>query len=183
MSEEVDTPTPETFDLASWTAGAARPERSVTVYRNASGLADMDELLRQIQNLEAAGAVEDEALGDDSPSIADLQAQYRDLAEEIEAGKLTVRVRGLIVEEIQAIKKDVGKRLKGKATTTDEMYELLAEAVVFPKLDADGWRQMNKAIGGQFLQIQNAYIAATNGIVDPSIPFSQKSSERESGRR
>lgn len=174
--ETAPLPAPEDFNLDEWLTDAKRPERSVTVYKRADLLADLDDLERQIDAL-ARIPEEDQSLAD---SPAALEAQYLAKAEEFHASGLLVRVKGLTSEEIEAI----GEASKTANDTPEQAgRRLVAAALVYPKLNVDQLKRLSDAIGSvQMGLIVDAYRLATMKAPEVTVPFSQKSSGRANGQ-
>lgn len=164
---------PVDFDLDAWLTDAKRPERSVTVYKRADLIADLDELERQIDNAHRAGA-EEESL---SSSGAKIEAEYLAKLQEFHDSALTIRVRGLTQEEMNAIHSE-GK--KAKENQTQIGRRLIEAALVSPRINAAGLERLANAIGdAQMTQIVNAYQLATMKAPVVTVPFSLRSSGQD----
>lgn len=164
---------PEDFDVDSWLTDAKRPERSVTVYKRADLIADLDDLERRIENAERA-AEEEESLGSDTKT---LEAEYLEKLTEFHASALAVRVKGLTKEEMDTIRADA------KANNENDAQlgrRLVSAALVSPKIGVDGLERMANAIGdAQMTLIVNAYQLATMKAPVVTVPFSLRSSGRD----
>lgn len=164
---------PEEFDLDAWLTDAKRPERSVTVYKRADLIADLDELERQIDNAQRAGADEETLSG----GTATLEAEYLAKLQEFHDSALTVRVRGLTSEEMAEIHSE-GKKLKENQSQIGR--RLIEAALVYPRISIDGLERLSKAIGdAQMTEIVNAYQLATMKAPVVTVPFSLRSSGRD----
>jgi hypothetical protein len=164
---------PEDFDLDAWLTDAKRPERSVTVYKRADLIADLDELERQIDNAQRAGA-EEEALSGGAQSV---EAEYLAKLQEFHDSALVIRVRGLTNEEMTSIHSE-GK--KAKENQTQIGRRLIEAALVYPRINREGLERLSKAIGdAQMTQIVNAYQLATMQAPVVTVPFSLRSSGRD----
>ena len=167
---------PEDFDFDAWLSDAKRPERTVTVYKRADLLGDLDALERKLEELDNIPE-EDQALGESPDSV---QAQYLALLEQFHASGLTIRVQGLTQDEVNTI------GAAGKAAKeTDEQIgrRMLEKSIVSPALTFDQLGKLSKAIGdAQVQQIVNAYQLATMQAPEVTAPFSRRSSGRGSGR-
>jgi hypothetical protein len=167
---------PEDFDLDAWLSDAKRPERSVTVYKRADLLADLDDLERRIEELQRIPE-EDQSLTD-SPSA--LEAEYLAKAQEFHASGLLIRVKGLTSDEIAAV--DAESKAAGD-NQAESGRRRVAAALVSPKLTFDQLGKLEKAIGSvQMGMIANAHNLATLKAPEVTVPFSRKSSGQESGQ-
>lgn len=164
---------PEDFDLEAWLTDAKRPERSVTVYKRADLIADLDELERQIDNANRAGAQEESL----SSAGAKLEAEYLAKLQEFHDSALTVRVSGLTQDEINKIH-SAGK--KAKENQNQIGRRLIEAALVWPKINTEGLERLANAIGdAQMTQIVNAYQLATMKAPVVTVPFSLRSSGQD----
>lgn len=167
---------PEDFDLDAWLTDAKRPERSVTVYKRADLLAELDDLERRIDELNSIPE-EDQSLAD-SPSA--LEAEYLAKAQAFHDSGLLIRVKGLTSDEITAI----GEESKAAKDTAEQAgRRLVAAALVSPKLTFDQLKKLSDAIGSAQMQlIVGAYQLATMKAPEVTVPFSRKSSGQGSGQ-
>ncbi len=164
---------PVDFDLDAWLTDAKRPERSVTVYKRADLIADLDELERQIDNANRAGA-EEESLGFAGKR---LEAEYLAKLQEFHDSALTIRVRGLTQDEINKIHSD-GKNAKENQAQIGR--RLIEAALVSPRINTAGLERLANAIGDvQMNQIVNAYQLATMQAPVVTVPFSLRSSGQD----
>ena len=168
--------TPEDFDFDAWLSDAKRPERTVTVYKRADLLGDLDALERKLEEVRSIPE-EDQALGDSPDGI---EAQYLALLEQFHDSGLTIRVQGLTQDEMNAI----GKVSKDAKETDDQLGRRLLEAsIISPRLSYDQLGKLSKAIGdAQMQKIVTAYQLATMQAPEATAPFSRRSSGRGSGR-
>lgn len=169
-------PTPETFDLAEWLGDgkSGRPVHTCIIYRDLSFMADLEGIERRIKaEKDMDTAAGEDALGGGTDTSA-LEAEAAVLMDKMAAQKVTVRIRGLIESEVNKILKKTGEN--GNNISEKTKFEVLAEAVEYPKLDASGWEKMTDAIGhGQFTLLWTTYVLATNGVPNVGSPFSRKS--------
>jgi hypothetical protein len=174
--ETAPLPAPEDFDFDEWLSDAKRPARSVTVYKRADLLADLDDLERRISEL-ANIPEEDQTL---SHSPANLEQEYLALAQQFHDSGLLVRVKGLTSDEMNAIN-SAGKEAK---ETQEQIGRRLVEAaLVSPKMSFDQLGKLSKAIGdAQMQQIVRAYQLATLQAPEVTVPFSLRSSGRGGGQ-
>ena len=164
---------PEAFDLDAWLTDAKRPERSVTVYKRADLIADLDELERKIDN-EARAAADEESLSGGAQS---LEAEYHAKLQQFHESALTIRVRGLTQDEMSSIHAE-GK--KAKENQEQIGRRLIEAALVYPRIDVNGLERLSKAIGdAQMNEIVNAYQLATMKAPVVTVPFSLRSSGRD----
>lgn len=159
---------PADFDLEAWLAGARPPERSVTVYGRADLVADLEALDAAYEA--ARGASTDRRLVGAGSDLARLIQEKR---AEMEASRLTIRVRGL---ERETVREQAEQATKD---TTDEEVAVrqIAAAAVQPRMTEDQARRLLARIGwGQFRSISDAvWEASTNKQV--TAPFSRAISE------
>lgn len=164
---------PEDFDLDAWLTDAKRPERSVTVYKRADLIADLDDLERRIEN---ANRIPDDerSLADDTQALED---EYLAKAAEFHASALTLRVQGLTEEEMTAINAEAKKN---KETNAQIGRRLVSAALVSPKISVEGLEKLSKAIGdAQMNLLVSAYQLATMKAPVVTVPFSLKSSGQD----
>lgn len=109
MTELTNPETAPEIDIDAWLDGAKRTERTVTVYGRADLFADID-LLEAEQRTLASIPEGDRAMGGEDGSA--LQGQIDALIVQMDGSKLVLRVRALIDEETEAIRKDAEKDLK-----------------------------------------------------------------------
>jgi hypothetical protein len=178
MTESTPEPlsTPEDFDFDAWLSDAKRPERSVTVYKRADLLGDLDVLERRIE--EAKSVPEEDQSLVDSTDV--LEQEYTKLAQQFHDSGITIRVKGLTQDEIDAI----SKKAKDDKRTDAEIGRLQIEAaLVSPKLTFDQLGNLSKAIGdAQMSKIVSAYQLATLQQPEVTVPFSRRSSGQGNGR-
>jgi hypothetical protein len=165
--------TPQDFDLDAWLEGADRPERAVTVYRNAGLIAEMDILEQQITN-----ADEDDV---DGPSMGGgagkLRAQYAKLAQQFQASALTVRVHSLTKDEQVKINEDNPDLKPGELG-----FHILSAALTSPKASPAQLQKMQETLGeAQFGLIIRAFNSACNDLPEVSADFLPKPSTRGDG--
>lgn len=184
---------PETFDLAAWLVDAKLPEQSATVYQRADLIGELTDLERRIQN-EAEVAPGETAAGGSK-----LVKQYRKLAAQFEASKLTVYVQATTDERQQEIVESVGEPLAKDATPREKRdrmraigFAVLAEAIIgmaagdSPRkpvtLEPDQVRQLESKIGNvQMETINAAWQRARNELPSVDADFLLKFSSRDAG--
>lgn len=178
MTENTTEPavTPEDFDFDAWLSDAKRPERSVTVYKRADLLADLDALERRIEEAKSVPE-EDQSLVDSTDT---LEREYEALAQQFHDSGITIRVKGLTQDEIDVI----SKKAKEEKRTESEIGRLQIEAaLVSPKLTFDQLGKLSQAVGdAQMSKIVNAYQLATLQQPEVTVPFSRRSSGQGNGR-
>jgi hypothetical protein len=167
---------PEDFDIDAWLSDAKRPERSVTVYKRADLMADLDALERRIE--EAKSVPEEDQSLTDSADL--LEQEYVKLAQQFHDSGITIRVKGLTQDEIDAI----GKKAKADNRSDAEIGRLQIEAaLVSPKMTFEQLGKLSAAIGdAQMSKIVAAYQLATLQQPEVTVPFSRRSSGQGNGR-
>jgi hypothetical protein len=167
---------PEDFDFDAWLSDAKRPERSVTVYKRADLLGDLDALERKLEEVRNIPE-EDQALGESPDGV---EAQYLALLQQFHDSGLTIRVHGLNQDEMDAI----GKAGKEAKETDDEVgRRLIEKALVSPKLSYEQLGNLSKSIGdAQMQKIATAYRLATLQAPEATAPFSRRPSGQGNGR-
>lgn len=165
------------FDLAAWLDGASRPTRTVTVYRDGRLLAELDALAQQIKHLEEAGVAEEMSLADEQPTDA-LRREYAALAEQFEAGSLTLRIQAGTVDEERRIKSGRDPKREFDAINRDFVHAALVE----PQMTREQFDRLVDAVGVyQWSKILSTYQDASAGDVMPDADFLPRSSTRGSG--
>lgn len=176
MTEIAPQVAPEEFDFDAWLSDAKRPERTVTVYKRADLLGDLDALERKLEEVRSIPE-EDQALGDSPDSV---EAQYLALLQQFHDSALTIRVQGLTRDEMDTIS-SAGK--EAKETQEQIGRHMLEKSLVSPRLNFDQLGKLSKAIGdAQMNKIVNAYQLATLQAPEATAPFSRRSSGRGSGQ-
>jgi len=167
---------PEDFDFDAWLSDAKRPERTVTVYKRADLLGDLDALERKLEEVRSIPE-EDQALGESPDGV---EAQYLALLQQFHDSGLTIRVQGLTQDEMNAI----GKAGKDAKETDEQIGRRLLEAsLVSPRMTFDQLGKLSKAIGdAQMQKIVGAYQLATLQAPEATAPFSRRSSGQGNGR-
>ncbi len=170
---------PASFDVDAWIAQAARPQRTVTVYGRADLVARLDEIDAEVARHRAAGGAEE--------ALADLRAEWDDLAEAFSASALPVTVRGLTgAEEFTAIAAARAARpdlVDAGGALSPAWHEfvglhLLAAAIVSPAMTLDQVVAIHAKVGSTALAPLAAAVQALTsaGTVVPATPFSEPSS-------
>jgi hypothetical protein len=101
-----------TFDMDAWIDDAKLPQRSMTVYRRADLRSRLDELEREIRLSEGGESSSADA------GVAGLKAEWRKVAEQIDASAITITVR--------ALTDDAGKQARADAKA-ENVKEIAAE--------------------------------------------------------
>lgn len=185
--------TPAAFDVDAWIAQAARPQRTVTVYARADLLARLDEIDTEVARLRrdtrqaqvAVDAPLDDAAPDTDGRIADLEAEWDDLAAQFSASAMPVTVRGLTEAEQAAAVRAAGKQNPTLAKAQNAEWaelvglHIVAAAIVTPPMTIEQVRAVHARIGGAaFAPLANTVRALTNQApVVPATPFSKPSSQ------
>lgn len=179
---------PATFDLNDWISGATATERAVTVYRNANLIARLDVIKQEIAIAERIPAGS-RSVTDPSPRT--LKAKWDAVAKEFADSALTVTVRGLTQERANQIRKEsVAAAVKASKVALSKeqkaslgLRAILAEAIVSPQFaDHEQVLAFANAIGdGQYVQIIEAYNAASHLAPTVTAPFSRQSSDEDDG--
>lgn len=158
--------TPETFDLGAWLTDAKLPEQSATVYQRADLIGELADLERRIRN-EAEVAPGEVPAGGSA-----LVQQYRKLAAQFEASKLTVYVQAITNDRQQEIADSVGEPLPKTATpkeklkyTHDVGSAVLAEAIV-GMASADSERRPVKLAPEQIGELEAKIGSAQMGTIN-----------------
>lgn len=182
---------PAEFDVDAWISSAARPQRTVDVYGRADLLARLDAIAAEVAAIRRRVAM----LGDDPErsisdapegveALADLEAEWDDLAAQFTASRMPVVVRGLTEAEEAAALKGAQKARPDLAKAQNAEWQefvglrIVAAAVVSPALTFDQIAAIHSRIGGAaFAPLANTVRALTRQApVVPPTPFSKTSS-------
>jgi hypothetical protein len=165
--------TPQDFDFDAWLDGADRPQRSVTVYQKAGLIADLDALAVRIEHAEPDDEVDGPSMGG---GVAQLRAEYAQLAQQFHDSALTIRLKGHDDDE----KREFAQAHRGDAQSLGNL--VLADAFLEPKITPAQVGKLEKTIGqAQFKLITAAYLSACNEVPVVSADFLPKSSTVEDG--
>ena len=185
--------TPETFDLGAWLVDAKLPEQSATVYQRADLIGELADLERRIRNEAEVAPGEAPAGG------STLVQQYRKLAAQFEASKLTVYVRAITDERQQEIAEGIGEPLPKDAPPKEKQQRMhaigsavLAEAIIGmaagskPRqpvsLQPEQIAELESSIGSAQMQtINTAWVRACKELPAVDADFLQKFSSPASG--
>lgn len=142
---------PQTDDsLDAWIASAQRTHRSVTIYRRADLIADLDDLDRRIQIARE---------NDDQETVNELEPRWVQVATEFSESGLLVKVRGLHESEFRAI------RAQATVDGVDERTlgaMLMAAAIVEPAFTTEQLLRLEERVGEpQISRIVSAYLMAS----------------------
>lgn len=126
-------PDPTTFDVEAWLQDAHLPEESVTVYKRPDVVAELSDLKRRIELEDRAAAAERTA---GEAALTPLEQEYQALLQAFSQSGLTVYVRALTDDEMQALR--TSTEANTKALPVEEQNKafgvaLLAAAVVAVK--------------------------------------------------
>jgi hypothetical protein len=159
---------PANFDLEAWLSGARPPERAVTVYGRADLVATLEELEAEYD----AARTTDRRLGGPAD---DLRRRIREVREELESSRLTIRVRSLDRdtqnEHVERFQSTEG------ITEADMAVVQIAAAAVAPRMtEEQAVRLMDRIGWGQFRSLADAvFRVSTDKTV--TVPFSRAASE------
>lgn len=182
---------PAGFDVDAWISSAARPQRTVPLYGRADLIARLDQIsadVAAIRRRTALAGEDDERSLDDAPdgadALADLEAEWDDLAAQFAASRLPVVVRGLTELEEAAALKAAGKARPDLAKAQNAEWQefvglrIVAAAIVSPDLSFEQLVAIHARIGGAaFAPLANTVRALTRTApVVPPTPFSKPSS-------
>lgn len=185
--------TPETFDLGAWLVDAKLPEQSATVYQRADLISELADLERRIRNEAEVAPGETPAGG------STLVQQYRKLARQFEASKLTVYVQAITTDRQQEIAEAVGDPLPKDASPKDKQQRMhaigsavLAEAIIgmaagakprqSVSLQPGQIAELESRIGSAQMQaINTAWVRACKELPSVDADFLQKFSSPASG--
>lgn len=168
---------PEDFDIEAWMVDAQRPKRSVQLFKRADLLAEIDSLERRIDTERSAREIEPELTA--GSELLDLEREYEKTLEKIHASAITVTVQGLVVDEIEAIDKEVKAEYEGKPfeASQEKGRRMIVAALVSPKMTIAQVRVLEKKVGSaQIARIAVAVNEATNQLPHVSADFLRKSS-------
>jgi hypothetical protein len=169
-------PEPEDFDVEAWLDNSSRPERSVTVYGDGKGYAELQELQERYE------ALDDQAEGDESLGAVGAREQFRTeydtIRQRVEASKRSFRVRAVTEDKMKAIRDRMGE----DATEHEVGMAVLAAGCVRPKLTEAQAKRLSDRIGiGQVtLLIMAANEASFASKVEiPTLPAPYRSRDIE----
>lgn len=184
-------PSEDTFDLDAWIRGATPTEHTVPVYGKRHLLAELDEVERRIRDLTAVLDRQGRARRaiTDTDELAEAHERWKQIAKEIEASKIVVRVRGLSSKRTDELRTEYRKANgipRKQAHTTDlegQSDACLLEAIQFPRFhDLDSLRRFKEAVGSaQWSQIVRTFDQACLSPVQVTPPFSPGSSDDPDG--
>lgn len=182
---------PAGFDVDAWINSAARPQRTVDVYGRADLLARLDAISAEVAAIRRRQAI----AGDDdsersiseapygAEALADLEAEWDDLAATFQASRLPVVVRGLTEAEEAAALKSAQKARPDLAKAQNAEWQefvglrIVHAAIVSPALSLEQVVAIHARIGGAaFAPLANTVRALTRQApVVPPTPFSKPS--------
>jgi hypothetical protein len=160
--------TPADFDVDAWLTGATLPERTVTIYGDGKGYADLQEAIADFDRARAdeANVAEEDAGLNDGAATRRLAERVEQLRDQIEASKRTFRFRAIVSTESE----EIGKAHKGDDDAIT--YATIAKQSVRPKLTPEQVKAMRGKIGeGQFQKLMTAAAEASYGR-QVEVPFS-----------
>lgn len=193
LFEMPENPTPGEFNFEGWLQNAQLPERSALVYQRADVLSELADLKRRIELEDRVASDERSAAEAD---LSPLEKEYESLLQTFSKSALTVYVRALTEEELQAQRKKTEERTKDMdhlKANEQFGYDLLCLAIVAVKpaggkrtpvtLTRDQVEDLRKAIGDtQVTEILRARMTAQSAVPDVDADFLQRRSGSETGR-
>jgi hypothetical protein len=171
---------PQDFDLDAWIDGAERPARSVTVYRRAGLIAELDALAERIENAEADEAGNDpyneRGLGEQTEPQR-LRAEYAKLAQQFHDSALTLRIEG----RDEAEKREIAKA-NPDLDGSQMAYVVLADAITSPRFTPAQFEKMVTRLGEvQYARIIGRFHEACSEIPSVSADFLPRRSTPDDG--
>ncbi len=150
-------------DIDAWISGAELPEDEITLSSKLKAMTKAKRLRGERRRLLGANRVPGQMAGVDTEA---LDAEIEALDAEVEAGMGTFRIRGVERSKWNAIMKAHGKK---EGDYVDE--QLVAAALIDPKLDQPGVARLRTAIGeGQFMRLAKACNSLSFDS-EPSVDF------------
>jgi hypothetical protein len=168
---------PDPFDLDEWIDGGSRLEETVTIYR----AGHLNDRLKQIEkDIHIAEAIPASERSVTDPSPEGLRQEWDQVAAEMIASGIKVRVRALTSPEVNA---EQSKAKKAGVNETDRLLWVAAAGTVEPKFTAQQLTRLRDRIGeGQIAQLVQTVLRLSNEAPRPTAPFSRGSSNESSGR-
>ena len=161
--------TPQDFDLDAWIDGVERPARSVTVYRSAGLIAELDALAERIENAEADESADlnyERSIGE-QPESYKLRKEYAKLAQQFHESALTLCIEG----RDEAEKREIAKA-NPDLDGTQMAYVVLADAITSPKFTPAQFEKMVTKLGEvQYARIIGRFHEACSEIPSVSADF------------
>lgn len=161
-----------TFDLDAWIDGVVtRPTEVVRLY----GKGHLNERLKELEReIALARNVPAEERGITDATPDSLQEQWDEVAAELVASALPLKVQALTSDEIEAAKKE-GQR--AKASEVEQQLYVIAAASVEPKVTAAQLIRLRQRGGDANLtEALLVVMRLSNNTVRPTAPFSRKPS-------
>lgn len=184
--EEVDLPLPEDFDLDSWMQGLRPTVRAYTIYQRADLLAELEDLEKQLQLVEAPDA--DEYTMADDRSTEELNTRINALYQQLLDSRVTFKVEARSAEWLKEKGLEV-KRMKGySALSKDDKAAMvtrhqLADAVVQPKgITVEHLERLEEVAGAQYRGLVATFFDACTHAPQVTAPTSPSSSASRGGR-
>lgn len=157
------------MNIDDFLAGAKLPETTIKIMRDASIIADREELVAQVQ---AMGRTATARRGDPRTK---LYSQIEELDKRIEDEGMAFRLRAARPDWLDEHRKEAVSEEESAAA--EYAYAMLAECSVEPKVAIDQARALRSAIGqSQWATITQAMLALTYGEA-PRTPFFRPTSE------
>ena len=185
--EEVDLPLPEDFDLDSWMQGLRPTVRAYTIYQRADLLAELEDLEKQLQLLEAPDA-DEYTMADVVVGSLELNKQINALYQQLLDSRITFKVEARSAEWLKEKGLEV-KRTKGySALSKDDKAAMvtrhqLADAVVQPKgITVEHLERLEEVAGAQYRGLVAAFFDACTHAPQVTAPTSPSSSASRGGR-
>lgn len=188
---------PATFDVEGWLTDAALPEESAIVYKRPDVISELTDLKRRIELENYAESSPDfERTSTQKSAARKLEREYEKLLQTFSDSALTVYVRALTDDELQALRKAHEESTKGmdsRLANEEFGFDLLAASILAVKpaggervpatFTAAKIKAMNNAIGAtQMKTILAARQTAQNAMPAVDADFLRKSSGTEAGR-
>jgi len=181
------------FNIEDWLTDAAMPEASATVYKRADVIGELTVLKDQIALRAKANELEKTAHGD--TVMANYQRRYEELVKTFASSELTIYVRALDPDHLDAIRAESAERTKdaeAKVQNEDFGYSMLSAAIVAVRpfdeertkvtWTRDQVKGLEKRIGTtQMKEVVNARLTAQNGLPRVDADFLHRLSGSESG--
>lgn len=183
---EPDLPPPADFDVNAWVKGVRSTVRAVTLYQRADLLAEIEDLGRRLEIEQRAAEDEDSLDGNQANELAE---QLEELYAEFVASGVTWKVEARSADWLTNVEKQVNKHRDSNGLSKEARAELvtatqLADAVIQPTgVTIEHLETLREVSDAQYRRLVAAFLAACSQAPGVSVPFSQRPSGKNGGRR
>lgn len=182
-----DLPLPENFNLDEWISGVRSTVRSCTIYQRADLLAELEDLERRLQLVEAEDA-EEFGIEDAADSAEALNARIDQVYKQLLDSAVTFKVEGRSADWLKAKEKEIVRHSMTHGTNDEQKAQVvtrhqLADAIIQPAgITAEHLEVLEEVAGAQYRRLVATFFAACSQAPTVSAPTSPSSSAKRGGR-